>query len=101
MTNPAQAAAGPRVPRPICQYNAEEMRDIASDLAAHGLTTHLTDARAGLDITAVRSPSGRREAELIIDEDGYAELRYWNPAGTPPDQVVATALRALEAIRAP
>ena len=52
-------------------------------------------------MTATLSPSGKREAELIIDEDGYAELRYWNPPGTPPDQVTATALRALQAVTSP
>ena len=80
------------------QYDADRMRAIAADLAAHGLTTHLTDSRAGLDLTATLSPSGRREAELIIDEDGYAELRYWIPAGTPPAEVTAAALRALNAV---
>ena len=82
----------------LAQYDAERMRAMAADLTAHGLTTHLTDSRAGLDLTATLSPSGKREAELIIDEDGYAELRYWNPPGTPPAQVTATALRALHAV---
>jgi serine/threonine-protein kinase RsbW len=90
MTEPAPAA--------LAQYDAERMRAMAAQLTAHGLTTHLTDSRAGLDLTATLSPSGRREAELIIDEDGYAEIRYWNAPGTPADQVTATALRALNAI---
>jgi hypothetical protein len=82
----------------LAQYDAERMRAMAAELTAHGLTTHLTDSRAGLDLTATLSPSGKREAELILDEDGYAELRYWNPPGTPPAQVTATALRALQAV---
>jgi hypothetical protein len=88
----------PATPAPLAQYDAERMRAMAADLTAHGLTTHLTDSRAGLDLTATLSPSGKREAELIIDEDGYAELRYWNPPGTPPAPVTATALRALRAV---
>jgi hypothetical protein len=80
------------------QYNGEDMRAMATQLAAHGFTTHLADFRAGLDLTATLSPSGKREAELILDEDGYAELRYWVPAGTSPADAVATALRALNAI---
>jgi hypothetical protein len=71
MTDPSPAATA--------QYNGEDMRavaaQLAAQLAAHGLTTHLADFRAGLDLTAVKSPSGKREAELIMDEDGYAELR--------------------------
>jgi len=74
------------------------MRAIEAGLTAHGLTTHLTDARAGLDLTAVLSPSARREPEIWIDEEGYAELRYWNPPGASPELVAATALRALAAV---
>jgi anti-sigma regulatory factor (Ser/Thr protein kinase) len=90
MTEPGPAAPA--------QYDPQGLRAMAADLAAHGLTTHLTDSRAGLDLTATLSPSGRREAELIIDEDGYAELRYWIPVGTPPAEVTAAALRALNAV---
>jgi hypothetical protein len=80
------------------QYDADRMRAIAADLAAHGLTTHLTDSRAGLDLTATLSPSGKREAEFLLDEDGYAELVSGIPPGTPPAQVTATAIRALQAV---
>jgi len=91
----AATEPGPAAP---AQYDPQRLRAMAADLAAHGLTTHLTDSRAGLDLTATLSPSGKREAELIIDEDGYAELRYWIPAGTPPAEVTAAALRALNAV---
>jgi hypothetical protein len=87
----------PAMPAALAQYDAERMRTIAAELAAHGLTTHMTDSRAGLDLTATLSPSGKREAEFPIDEDGYAELRYWYPPGTPSAEVSATALRALGA----
>lgn len=86
---------GPAAP---ARYDAEHMRAIAADLAAHGLTTHLTDSRAGLDLTAVLSPSSKREAQFWIDEEGYAELRYWNRPGTSPAQVTAIAIRALHAV---
>ena len=90
MTEPAPA--GP------AQYDAERMRAMAAELTAHGLTTHLTDSRAGLDLTATLSPSGQHGAEFWIDEEGYAELSYWYRPGTPPAQVTATALRALRAV---
>jgi hypothetical protein len=54
-------------PIPAAQYDAAHMRAMAAELTAHGLITHVTDSRAGLDLTATLSPSGRREAELIID----------------------------------
>jgi hypothetical protein len=77
------------------------MRAIEAEFAAEGMTTHLTDARAGLDLTAVRSPSGQREAEIWVDEDGYVEVRYWSPPGASADQIAATALRALRSITSP
>jgi anti-sigma regulatory factor (Ser/Thr protein kinase) len=107
MTDPGPAAQyGPQHPAEpgpaaLAQYDTQGLRAMAADLTAHGLTTHLTDSRAGLDLTATLSPSGRREAELIIDEDGYAELRYWIPPGTPPAEVTAAALRALHAVTGP
>jgi hypothetical protein len=90
-------------PRPaaLAQYDAERMRAIAADLTAYGLTTHLTDSRAGLDLTATFHLTGKHDAQFWIDEDGYAELRYWNPPGTPPAQVTATAIRVLQAVSPP
>jgi hypothetical protein len=74
------------------------MRGIEAMLAASGLTTHLTDARVGLDLNAVLSPSGKREAEIWIDEGGYVEIRYWSPEGSTAEQIASLALRALSAI---
>jgi hypothetical protein len=88
MTKPSTAA----------RYNAADMRAMADELTAHGLTTHLTDGSAGLDLTAVKGTSGRRAAELIIDEEGYSELRFWNPPGAPLEEVAAAVLRAFDAI---
>ena len=74
------------------------MRAIESVFASNGLTTHLTDARAGLDLSAVLSPSGRREAEIWVDENGYVELRYCSPKGSTAEQIATLALRALHAV---
>jgi hypothetical protein len=74
------------------------MRAIESVFASNGLTTHLTDARAGLDLSAVLSPSGKREAEIWVDENGYVEVRYWSPQGSTAEQIATVALRALHAI---
>lgn len=77
------------------QMVTDRMRAIEAVLASNGLTTHLTDARSGLDLTAVLSPSGKREAEIWIDEDGHVELHYWSPAASTPEQIATVALRAL------
>src|ERR1700680_4403232 len=41
--------------------------------------------------------------DRVLDRpmDGYAELRFWYPPGTPPAQITATALRALDAVTSP
>jgi anti-sigma regulatory factor (Ser/Thr protein kinase) len=93
--------ASPPAPAGAAHYDTQDMHAIRAGLAACGLTTHLTDARAGLDLTATLRPTGKNDAEFWIDEDGYAELRYWNPPGTPPAQVTATAIRALQAVTSP
>src|SRR6266567_8404672 len=80
------------------QEVAARMRAIQTMFASNGLTTHLTDARAGLDLTAVLSASGKREAEIWVDENGYVELRYWSPEGSTAEQVATVALRALCAV---
>jgi serine/threonine-protein kinase RsbW len=96
MTQPS-----PPAPADEACYNTEDMRAIQAGLTASGLTTHLTDARAGLDLTATFHLTGKHDAEFWIDEAGYAELRYWLPPGTPPAQVTATALQALQAVTSP
>jgi len=78
--------------------STERMRAVAAVLSDRGLTTHLADARTGLDLTATLTPGRQREPEFWIDEDGHAQLSYWNPPGATAAQVAATALRALEAV---
>lgn len=73
----------------------KRMRAIAAALTAAGLTTWLHNSRAGWDIIATLHRNGGREAEVIIDEDGYAEIRYWDPPGATPDQVTAVIVAAL------
>jgi hypothetical protein len=78
--------------------NMERVRAVEAELSAQGLTTHMTDARVGLDLTVTLAPGRLREPEFWIDEDGYAELRYWNRPDATPAQIAATALRALEIV---
>ncbi len=78
---------------------AQRMRAVAAALAAQGLSTRMYETRAGLDLTAVYHAADQRETELVLDEDGYAELRYWNPPEATPAEIAATALRAFAAVR--
>ena len=42
-----------------------------------------------------------KDMHVIVDDDLYVEIRYWNPPGATPAQVTATIRRALAAIRQP
>ena len=79
------------------EETASRMRAIAAELAAHGLSARLHDTRGTLDLTATVHPPGQREAEIVIDEDGYTELRYWNEPGAGPAQISAVDLHLLAA----
>jgi hypothetical protein len=60
---------------------------------------HIAPATSGvLDITATLRRPGCKETEVIVDQDGYVELRYWNHAGVTPAQVTAVIVRALTAV---
>jgi hypothetical protein len=77
---------------------ADWIRDIDTALAAAGLTTRLTETAAGFDVTAALHPSGHKPAEIVVDEDGYVELRWWTDPTATPRQVAAIITRALAAV---
>ncbi len=51
-----------------------------------------------LDVTATLDRPGVKASEVIVDEDGYVELRYWNPPTATPEQITSVIVRALAAI---
>ncbi len=103
MTDTPPAAAGPAGPHdePAPADTTARMHAIAAGLAAAGLAARLHDTRGTLDITAVARRPGRRRTAIIVDDDGYVELRYWNDPAATPAQITATITRALTAITTP
>jgi len=79
---------------------AARMHAIAAELAAAGLDALVHSTGGVLDITASLGRPGGRPAEVIVDEDGYVEIRYRNVPGATPAQVVAVITAALAAITA-
>ena len=79
---------------------AARMQEIAAGLQAAGLTARPHQTVGVLDITASLGQPGGRPTEVIVDEDGYVEIRYWNVPGATPAQVVAVITAALAAITA-
>jgi hypothetical protein len=94
MTDPApdQAPAATEDP-------AARIRAIAAGLTATGVATgthgnHLT----GLDVTATVRPPGRAKTEIMLDEDGYAEIRWYTNPCAPAAEVTAALSRVLAAV---
>jgi hypothetical protein len=82
------------------QQTERWMRAIAAGLDAGGLVAQVNQTRGVLDITATLDRPGSKPAEVVVDEDGYVELRYWNCPGATPEQVTTVILRALATIAA-
>src|SRR5215470_16457570 len=78
----------------------ERLRTIEVGLAAIGLSTRLRESAGKADLTATLHQPGQREIEVVIDADGYTELRYWANLNVTPTQTVATITSALAVIAA-
>jgi hypothetical protein len=76
------------------------MHAIAAALTAAGLTAQVHVTRGVLDVTATWERPDAKAAEVIIDDDGYTEIRYWNHPWATPPQVASVIVRALAAITA-
>jgi hypothetical protein len=76
------------------------MRAVAAQLSAAGLASVVHETSAGLELTATSHGPGRREIEVVVDEDGYAELRWWAALGATPADVAAVISRAIASVTA-
>jgi hypothetical protein len=98
-SGPAQPAIGPANPD---QEDPDEvlqrMLILTGLLTAAGLTAALNVTRETPDITARLPQPGGRDITIIIDDDGYIELRFWASPATTPSQITSTLNRAISAI---
>jgi hypothetical protein len=78
----------------------ERMQAIAEGLRTAGLTVRVQQTRAGWDLTGVLERPGGRASEVVLDEDGYAELRFWHPLVAAPAEVAEVITRALAVLHA-
>jgi hypothetical protein len=67
-------------------------------LTAAGLIAALNVTREVPDITARLPQPGGRDITIVIDDDGYIELRFWASPGITPSQVTTTLSRAIGVI---
>jgi hypothetical protein len=81
---------------PSAPDTAEWIRAIAAGLTAAGLATKVRETNGGLDLTAACQTAGKG-AEVILDDEGYAELRWWADLAATPAEVTAVVTRVLAA----
>jgi hypothetical protein len=76
------------------------LHEIAARLTETGWMTRLYRTRAGTDLTAALYPPGHRDIQVIADEDGYTELRYWAGLVSTPAAAVAAIADVLDGLMA-
>lgn len=78
---------------------AQRIRAIAAGLTAAGITagTHGNNI-TGLDVTASSQPPGQATTEIMLDEDGYAEIRWYTNPNAPAADITTALTRILAAI---
>ena len=77
------------------------LEQVASSLAAAGFPGRVTEAAGEASLTIRVSRPGCRETEVIVDSDGYCELRWWLIPDAAPEQDAAVITAALHAAHAP
>jgi hypothetical protein len=85
----------PRVPDPD---TAARMDATAAALTTAGLAAQVNQTQGVLDITASLSQSGGKAIEVIVDEDNYVQVSYWNDPTATPAQIAATITGVLAVI---
>ena len=79
---------------------AVRLHQIAAGLTQLGLTTRIHRTRAGTDLTATLHSLSHRDIQVIVDEDGYTELRYWASLNGTSAAAVTTVANVLESLTA-
>ncbi len=79
--------------------NAARLHEVAAGLAEMGLVTRLHRTRAGTDLTATLHLPGYHDIEIIADEDGYTEFRYWASLSSTATAAAANIGDILEVLK--
>jgi len=80
------------------EESLQRMLVITGLLTAAGLTARLNVTRDIPDVTAWLPQPGGRDIKIIIDDDGYIELRFWTSPGTTPSHVTRILTGAIAAL---
>ena len=92
--------AGDAGPGPDPEERLQRMLVLTGLLSAAGLTASLNVTRDIPDVTAWLPQPGGRDITVIVDDDGYTELRFWARPGTSPSHITTMLTRAIRVITA-
>jgi hypothetical protein len=85
---------------PQAAVRAAWIRGLAAALRAGGLTAQLNETAGCLDVTVTVQHPGRKPTDVIVDEDGYIEIRWWSSPDATAQQVAGVITRALATLSA-
>ena len=74
------------------------MDALAKELTANGLPATMHVTYGVFDISVTLHQPGQKDINIVIDEDGYTELRYWADSPACPEQTVTVVCHALAAV---
>lgn len=73
----------------------DRLKAIAAVLAASGMGTGISSGPSGGELVAWLPLAGRHTAEIVLDGQGYLEIRQWRTPCAEPDRLAAAILTAL------
>ncbi len=82
------------------EESLQRMLVLTGLLSAAGLTASLNVTRDIPDVTAWLPQPGGRDITVIVDDDGYIELRFWARPGTSPSHITTMLTRVIRVITA-
>ena len=87
-------------PDPGPEESLQRMLVLTGLMSAAGLTASLSITRDIPDVTARLPQPGGRDITVIVDDDGYIELRFWARPGATAGEITTTLTRAITVIAA-
>ena len=85
-------------PGPDPEESLQRMLVLTGLLSAAGLAASLNVTRDIPDVTARLAQPGGRDITVIVDDDGYVELRFWAAPGATPSELTTILTRAITVI---
>jgi hypothetical protein len=90
----------PRRPPAAAASPAARIKAVADGVTAAGFTARLDDLHGSGCVTITAHQPGREDVDIVLDEDGYAKLRWWPGPDAAAGEISGAITRVLTAIAA-